>query len=113
MLCNAVSNTAKKMQCMEKGLKNLNQAYRAAQKKQGTYDEDHGDSGISCSDLDEEHGRHEHEHRRMPSATLSDIPETAYQQYQPSSYHQPTHQRVPSIQNMLQHVAPPYPSLDS
>lgn len=93
---------------MEKGLKNLNQAYRAAQKKQGTED---GDSGISCSDLDEEHGHHEHEHRRMPSATLSDIPEVAYQQYQPNNYHQPSHQRVPSIQNMLQHVAPPYPSL--
>lgn len=100
---------------MEKGLKNLNQAHRAAQKKQGTYDEDHGDSGISCSDLDEEHGalHEQHEHRRMPSATLSDIPEVAYQQYQPSHYQRSAHQRVPSIQNMLQHVAPPYSSLHS
>ena len=38
---------------MEKGLKNLNQASRAAQRKAGTYD-GHEDSGIGISDLDEE-----------------------------------------------------------
>lgn len=82
---------------MEKGLKNLNQAYRSAQKKQGTgtYDEDHGDSGIGHSDVDEEH------EERVPSSALSDMADTGYQFR--SSYAQRQHQRVPSIQNMLQH----------
>lgn len=86
---------------MEKGLKNLNQAYRSAQKKQGTYEE--GDSGIGHSDLDEEHDHDD----RMPmpsSSTLSNIPEAFH--YRPA--YQQTHQRVPSIQNMLQHPGPAY-----
>ncbi|KAF2275891.1 uncharacterized protein EI97DRAFT_59669 [Westerdykella ornata] len=89
--------------CMEKGLKNLNQAYRSAQKKQGTYDDDHGDSGIGhCSDLDEEH------EERMPSSTLSDVsgPAFTYQQTYTAHSH---HQRVPSIQNMLQFPGPTHP----
>jgi len=38
---------------MEEGLKNLNQAGRAVQRKAGTYD-NHEESGIGISDLDEE-----------------------------------------------------------
>jgi hypothetical protein len=82
---------------MEKGLKNLNHAYRSAQKKQGTYEEDHMDSGIGHSDLDEEH------EERLPSVTLSDIPETPFP-YQPT--YSAAQQRVPSIQNMLQYSGP-------
>lgn len=86
---------------MEKGFKNLNQACRAAQKKQGTYyDEDHMDSGIGQSDLDEEAGD------RLPSVTLSDIPETTYPYQQTYSTTQVQQQRVPSIQNMLQYAGP-------
>jgi hypothetical protein len=81
---------------MEKGLKNLNQAWRSAQKKQGTYEDGHMDSGIGHSDLDEET-------ERLPSATLSDIPENAFS-YPPS--YPTTQQRMPSIQNMLQHTGP-------
>jgi hypothetical protein len=69
---------------MEKGLKNLNQAYRSAQKKTGTYEE--GDSGIGHSDFDEEHDG------QMPI-----IPEVAYQQQGGL----PT-QRMQSIQYILQ-----------
>ncbi|KAG9379103.1 Myb DNA-bind 6 multi-domain protein [Pyrenophora tritici-repentis] len=45
--------------CMEKGLKNLTQAYRSAQKKleNGTY-HDHDDSGVGVSDLEEEQEDH-------------------------------------------------------
>lgn len=80
---------------MEKGLKTLN---TAARKKQGTYDEEHGDSGIGHSDLDEE------QDDRMPS-TLSDIPESSFP-YHPYSA---TQQRVPSIRNMLQYPGPNHP----
>jgi len=38
---------------MEESLKNLNQAGRAVQRKAGTYD-NHEESGIGISDLDEE-----------------------------------------------------------
>ncbi|KAF2254861.1 hypothetical protein BU26DRAFT_418099 [Trematosphaeria pertusa] len=79
--------------CMEKGLKNLNQAYRSAQKKQGTYDGHHDDSGVQLSDLDEE-----------PVDRPADIPEMAdpspYAQY-PTGYPS-QQQRVPSIQSILQ-----------
>jgi hypothetical protein len=70
---------------MEKGMKNLNQAYRSAQKKNGTYEDSHGDSGIGHSDLDEEDDR------------LPNIPE-GFSQY-PQEYS--PQQRVPSIQSML------------
>ena len=40
------------LQCMEKGLKNLQQAHRSAQRKErGIYE---GDSGIGCSDAENE-----------------------------------------------------------
>lgn len=72
--------------CMEKGLKNLNQAYRSAQKKQGTYDGQHDDSGVAISDLDEENDD------RLP-----DVPEASVQ----LDYSFPMQARVPSIQSML------------
>lgn len=81
--------------CMEKGLKNLTHAYRSAQKKQndGTY---HGqeDSGVSISDLEEEH---EEQHGDLP--TVSEAHYSAYPVGYPSQSQQ---QRVPSIQSMLQ-----------
>ncbi|KAF2751702.1 hypothetical protein M011DRAFT_393302 [Sporormia fimetaria CBS 119925] len=83
--------------CMEKGLKNLNQAYRSAQKKQGTYEEG-GDSGIGHSDLDEES-------ERMPSANPSDVSAPMQQYGYPHAYPMPQ-QRMPSIQNMLQYNGP-------
>lgn len=90
-------------------MKNLNQAYRASQKRNsGTYDSDHMDSGIGHSDLDEER------EGRMPSATLSDIPESTYSPYQAtySAQHaQHAQQRVPSIQNMLQQYSGSNPHL--
>lgn len=78
--------------CMEKGLKNLAQAYRSAQKKQndGSY-HDHDDSGVGISDLDEEPEDH---HSGMPIVAEPHYP--AYQVGYPSQ------QRVPSIQSMLQ-----------
>jgi len=80
---------------MEKGLKNLNQAYRSAQKKQGTGS--HEDSGIGISDLDEDD-------RSTPIDGPVDPMPTGF----PSYHHTyPTHatqqQRVPSIQSILQH----------
>ncbi|KAF1833816.1 hypothetical protein BDW02DRAFT_361206 [Decorospora gaudefroyi] len=81
--------------CMEKGLKNLNQAYRSAQKKleNGTY-HDHEDSGIGISDLEEEQEDH---HVDMP--TMPTLPENHYATY-PGGYPS-QQQRVPSIQSML------------
>ncbi|KAF2476241.1 uncharacterized protein BDR25DRAFT_277253 [Lindgomyces ingoldianus] len=76
--------------CMEKGLKNLSQAYRSAQKKQGTYDSQ-DDSGIGVSDPeDEADDRH---------ADMNDIPEGSVQYPASNS----SGQRVPSIQSMLQY----------
>ena len=76
---------------MEKGLKNLAQAYRSAQKKQndGIY-HDHDDSGVGISDLDEESEDH---HSDIPSASEPHFPSF-------SGGFAP-HQRVPSIQSML------------
>lgn len=64
---------------MEKGLKNLTQAYRSAQKKQndGTY-HDQPDSGIGISDLDD---THEEDHAPAPAISGQ--------------------ARVPSLQSML------------
>lgn len=86
--------------CMEKGLKNLTQAYRSAQKKQndGTY-HGHEDSGISISDLEEEHEDH---HADLP--TVSEAHYSAYPVGYPSQSQQ---QRVPSIQSMLQPMQHP------
>ena len=81
---------------MEKGLKNLTQAYRSAQKKleNGTY-HDHDDSGVGISDLEEEQEDHHVDMSSMPA-----IPEAHYPTY--SSYPTHSHQpRVPSIQSML------------
>lgn len=81
------------VQCMEKGFKNLVQASRRQQRKQGTlYTTD--DSGF-VSDLDEDANEN-------PSPVLTDgssnqLP-MAYQQ--PAGYHQT---RVPSIHSILQH----------
>src|SRR2546428_734697 len=82
------------MQCMEKGLKNLNQAHRSAQKKQGTYDSSHDDSAIGVSDLDEE-----------PDDRPADLPEAdpAALQYQTGFHSQ---RRVPSIHAILQQPMP-------
>lgn len=70
---------------MEKGLKNLNQAYRSAQKKSSSYCDDSG-IGHSSPDLDDEH-----------DDRMAELPES-FTSYQPAAY---TQQRVPSIQNML------------
>jgi hypothetical protein len=85
------------LKCMEKGLKNLNQAYRSAQKKQGTGS--HEDSGIGISDLDE------------------DDRSTPVDPTDPANYHYQFHgtqQRVPSIQSILQQqpvaMPPGYPT---
>ena len=83
---------------MEKGLKNLTQAYRSAQRKQndGTY-HDHEDSGIGISDLDEESEDH---HVDMP--IVSDAHYPTYAGGYPLQQ-----QRVPSIQSMLHPVQHP------
>ncbi|KAF2741380.1 hypothetical protein EJ04DRAFT_558098 [Polyplosphaeria fusca] len=79
--------------CMEKGLKNLAQAYRSSQRKQGTVD-GHYDSGIGVSDLEEES-----DERPVEGHDASESS---------SQYQGPfTQQRVPSIQSMLAQ----YPSL--
>jgi hypothetical protein len=93
-------------QCMEKGLKNLTQAFRSAQKKleNGTYHDQ--DSGIGISDLEEEQEDHHVEMPAMPT-----LPEAHYYSNgYPSQQQQ--QQRVPSIQSMLhpmqhQHQHPP------
>jgi hypothetical protein len=91
---------------MEKGLKNLTQAYRSAQKKQndGTY-HDHEDSGIGISDLDEE---------SSPADMLPGVSDAQYATYGGYPMQQ---QRVPSIQSMIhpphyqpsQYMAHPHP----
>ncbi|KAF2132297.1 hypothetical protein P153DRAFT_354921 [Dothidotthia symphoricarpi CBS 119687] len=89
--------------CMEKGFKNLQQAHRSAQKKQGiTYTDHCGDSGIGISDLDEES---EDIHADNPTAS-----ETHYNQF-PESYPQ-NQQRVPSIQSMLHPTQHPSRHID-
>jgi hypothetical protein len=76
---------------MEKGLKNLTQAYRSAQKKQndGTY-HDHEDSGIGISDLDEE---------SSPADMLPGVSDAHYPTY--AGGYPTQQQRVPSIQSMI------------
>ena len=81
---------------MEKGLKNLNQAYRSAQKKQGTYDGNHDDSGIGHSDMDEDD--------RRPDV-LESVAENPFQQHYPTV----TQQRMPSINNIIDHPYQPQP----
>lgn len=79
---------------MEKGLKNLTQAYRSAQKKQndGTY-HDHEDSGIGISDLDEE------------SSPADMLPGVSDAHFPYGGGYPMQQQRVPSIQSMIH---PPY-----
>lgn len=80
---------------MEKGLKNLNQAYRQAQRKQGTY-EINEDSGVAISDLEEDPNEN-------PSP-LTDAPNQIPLAYQhPNGYHHHQQTRVPSIHSILQH----------
>lgn len=78
---------------MEKGLKNLTQAHRQAQRKQGTFDINHDDSGVGISDLDED--------PENPSPVLTE----ASNHHLPLVYQTPTnfHPRVPSIHSILQH----------
>lgn len=86
---------------MEKGLKNLMQAYRQAQRKQGTYEINHDDSGVGNSDLDEDPNEN-------PSPVLTDTSNhlsLVYQQQQSTISHHPT--RVPSIHSILQHPQHP------
>jgi hypothetical protein len=75
---------------MEKGLKNLGQAFHSAQKKleNGTYH--HEDSGIEISDLEDE-----------PYVEYREIPD--HYPYAQQA------QRVPSIQSMLHPMPLPYP----
>ena len=82
---------------MEKGLKNLTQAFRSAQKKleNGTY-HDHEDSGVGISDLEEEQEDH---HVDMPA--MPTLPESHYYSGGYPSQQQQQQQRVPSIQSML------------
>ncbi|KAI0576258.1 Myb-DNA-bind-6 multi-domain protein [Pyrenophora tritici-repentis] len=97
--------------CMEKGLKNLTQAYRSAQKKleNGTY-HDHDDSGVGVSDLEEEQEDHHVDMSSMSS--MPAIPEAHYTTYPsyPTHSHQP---RVPSIQSMLHPMQHPHPMQQS
>jgi hypothetical protein len=69
---------------MEKGLKNLNQAYRSKQKKQGTYEDQNEDSGIGFLTDEDSDDR----------IQLPDVPEA------------PNGQRVPSIESMLSGPGP-------
>jgi hypothetical protein len=76
---------------MEKGLKNMTQAARSAQKKQNdgtTYHEE--DSGIGISDLDEE---------SSPADMLPSMAD-AHSAFYPGGYPS-QQQRVPSIQSMI------------
>jgi hypothetical protein len=85
---------------MEKGLKNLTQAYRQAQRKQGTY-EINEDSGVGISDLEEDLNEN-------PSPVLTDASSQIPMTYQPISGYQPTQPtRVPSIHSILQHHPQP------
>jgi hypothetical protein len=80
--------------CMEKGLKNLNQASRSAHKKQGTSSDHHDDSGVSCSDpketLDDHHADHMMPHSSYPNYNIQ--------------------QREPTIKSMLIPNGPTYNS---
>lgn len=84
---------------MEKGIKNLTQACRSAQKKQndGSY-HDHEDSGIGISDLEEESSPAD-----MPNVSDAHFAQyqVAYPSQQQLQQQQLQHQRVPSIQSML------------
>lgn len=82
--------------CMEKGLKNLAQAYRSAQKKQGTYTDSHDDSGIGISDLEEES---DDRHPELPDVQEAGYPYSHYPTTQQQQQHH--QQRVPSIQALL------------
>ncbi|KAJ4291639.1 NAD-dependent protein deacylase SIR2rp2 [Kalmusia sp. IMI 367209] len=68
--------------CMQKGLKNLTQAHRHAQRKQGIYDTHHADSGVGISDVDEDPNED-------PSPVLIDTPSQkllANQQLNPEQF---------------------------
>ena len=82
---------------MEKGLKNLAQACRSAQKKQGTYTDSHDDSGIGISDLEEES---DDRHPELPDVQEAVFQYHGYPTAQPHP-HPHQQQRVPSIQALL------------
>ncbi|KAF2205911.1 hypothetical protein GQ43DRAFT_361374 [Delitschia confertaspora ATCC 74209] len=85
--------TLVEQKCMEKGYKNLAQAHRSAQRKQGITTHENDDSGYTGSDLEDEiEDRH-------ADALVS-----------PVSYPSSHAQRVPSIQSMLAVQPPTYPS---
>jgi len=86
---------------MEKGLKNLNQAYRTGQKKQGNYDGNE-DSGVWIIDHDDE------AYYSNNSSSLPSVSETAIK-YENTSLQT----RVPSIQSMLSYPFPPLRRLPS
>ncbi|KAF2709445.1 hypothetical protein K504DRAFT_274305 [Pleomassaria siparia CBS 279.74] len=94
--------TLVEQKCMEKGMKNLTQAYRSAQKKQGAYD----DSGV---DLEEE----ESDDRQPLSDVLEDSPQPDYLHDAHLHHHGQAQVqvqgRVPSIQSMLQYTTSPHP----
>jgi len=77
---------------MEKGLKNLNQAYRASQRRQGTY-EGNDDSGFGHSDPEED--------PENPSPVLTEASNHLAMPYMASGGYVPT-TRVPSIHSILQ-----------
>ncbi|ORY08722.1 hypothetical protein BCR34DRAFT_389689 [Clohesyomyces aquaticus] len=79
--------------CMEKGLKNLSQAYRSAQKKIGTYNDGPDDSGIGISDPEDSTDERHHDMDNIPEGPV---------QY-PASNASSGQPRVPSIQSMLQY----------
>ena len=97
---------------MEKGLKNLAQAFRSAQKKleNGTY-HNFEDSAIGISSIEEE----TQENNDMLLSTLSNPPYPHPRQrvpsiqslLQPMQYTQHSQQRVPSLQSLLQHLRHP------
>ena len=91
---------------MEKGLKNLTQAYRSAQKKleNGTY-HDHEDSGVGINDLEEwEEDPHNGGILTESCPSYPSYPSYSHFMLQPTQLPQ---QRIPSIQSMLQPMQHP------
>jgi hypothetical protein len=96
---------------MEKGLKNLTQAYRSAQRKlsnNGTY-HNHEDSGIGITDLDEDSGIGITDLDEEPLGDRLSVFESNCSLHPGGSLSQ--HHRVPSIQSMIRpqdsHQHPP------
>ncbi|KAF2814528.1 uncharacterized protein BDZ99DRAFT_458553 [Mytilinidion resinicola] len=86
--------------CMEKGLKNLQQAHRSAQRKERGNSV--GDSGIGCSDAE-----HELDEGHSHTSELSDGSQH-HGHVQQGGYALPGQRGGPSIQSMLS-LSPAYP----